>query len=326
MYIVCIESSNSRGMGHLFRALLYVEYLKSHNMEFMFLINNDVNSLKILDDKNIEYTIVDFEDVTSNWERNIIEQNAVDVWINDKFETSWEMGKHISDTQIFFCMIDDIGKGEVFADAHFVGMIYPTRKNVKGKHVFTGSEYIILNPEIAQYRRIRNKLKKIVVSLGGSDPHGVTIDVVKELLQYNYEITVIIGPNFRLREELEVINKGRFPVLQNVPSLIETFYEYDLAITGGGVTCCEASAAGLPCVIIANAPHEENTGRYMESLGGCVYAGNHGDWNKKILRNLQELNIRKMSLSGMDSFYLDAVERIMDKIREIKKEETKNGK
>lgn len=319
MYILCIESSNSRGMGHLFRALLYVEYFKSHNIDFMLLINNDLNSLKILESKKIEYVIVDFADTESNWEKDIIEHNAVNVWINDKFETSWEMGKHISDTKILFCLIDDVGKGEVFADIHFVGMIYPTRKDIKGKYVFFGNEYIILNPEIAQYRRIRSEMKKIVVSLGGSDPHGVTIEVVKALMQHSYDVTVIIGPNFKFKKELDALNKGHFPVCQNVPSLIETFYEYDLAITGGGVTCCEANAAGLPCVIVANAPHEENTGRYMESLGGCVYAGSHENWNRKILGSLQELDIHKMSLCGLNNFYLDTVERIMKKIEEIRR-------
>lgn len=325
MYIVCIESSNSRGMGHLFRALLYADYLKQHKTEFLLLVNDDANSLKILKEKNIEFKIVDFSDKTSNWEEQIIRKYKVDTWINDKFETSWQMAKHIKDANVLLCLIDDTGKGEMFADIHFAGMIYPTRKSVGGKYTFYGNEYIVLNPEIALYRHRRNTLNRIVVSLGGSDPHGVTLDVVKELLQYPYAVDVVIGPNFIFREELEKLNRGRFSILQNVPSLIATFASYDLAVTGGGVTCCEANAAGLPCIIIANAAHEVNTGRYMESFGGCIYAGSYEKWNRKVLANIGSLNISEMSSCGMDNFYLDAVERIMNTITRVKGGIDKNG-
>lgn len=321
MYVICIESSNTRGMGHLFRALLYIDYLRQHNISFMLLVNDDLNSLKLLDNKNIEYTIVYFQDVSSNWEQQIVRQFGVTVWINDKFETSWEMGKHITEAGALFCLIDDIGQGELFADVHFAGMIYPTRKYVKGKYTFCGKEYIILNSQIAQYRHERNHLNKVIVSLGGSDPHGVTLKVVNELTKYNYNVAIVIGPNFNFKRELISLNVKNFPIFQNVPSLIETFSEYDLAITGGGVTCCEANAAGLPCIIIANAPHEENTGRYMEQFGGCIYAGNYANWDVTLFSKLGRLDINKMSLCALDSFRLDAVERIMTIISKISRKE-----
>lgn len=319
MYIICVESSNSRGMGHLFRALLYIDYLKQHGMDFLLLVNNDLRSIQLLANRKIKYSVVEFDDITSNWEKEIIQQYNVDVWINDKFETSWQMGKHIKEANALLCLIDDTGEGEMFADIHFAGMIYPTRRTVGGRYTFYGNQYIILNPEIKLYRHRRNSLKKVVVSLGGSDPHGVTLEVVEELKKHKYNADIIIGPNFAFRDELEELNAGQFSVFQNVPSLIATFKDYDLAITGGGVTCCEANAAGLPCIIIANAAHEENTGKYMESFGGCIYAGSYGKWNRKILASLNELNISEMSSCGLRNFYLDSVERIMNTIDEIRK-------
>ena len=65
MIAICIESSNSRGMGHLFRSLLYAEFLKKRNEQFIYLINNDEPSLKILSEKGIDYIIVDFSDIAS---------------------------------------------------------------------------------------------------------------------------------------------------------------------------------------------------------------------------------------------------------------------
>lgn len=311
MYVICVESSNSRGMGHLFRALLYVDYLKTNHIKYLFLVNNDEKSLQILTRRGIEYLLVDFNDIQSNWEAKIIREYQVDVWINDKFDTSMEMGKHISQTGILFCMIDDIGNADIYADIHFAGMIYPTKKKLNGKQIYCGIDYIILNPIIEKYRRQRKELNRIVVSMGGSDPHDVTLDVTKELLKYQYNVDIVIGPNFKQKEALLKLSHDRFQIFQNVPSLMEKFHDYDLAITGGGVTCCEANAAGLPCIIIANALHEENTGKYIESLGGALYIGNFGIWNRNILLSLPDLNLAEMSQNGMRNFRLDTVPRIM---------------
>ena len=96
----------------------------------------------------------------------------------------------------------------------------------------------------------------------------------------------------------------------NVPSLVALFSEYDLVITGGGVTCCEANAAGLPCIIIANAPHEVNTGKFLEKKGGCIYAGSYESWDASILDKINELDLEKMSESGMRVFDTHAIQRI----------------
>lgn len=310
MLALCIESSNSRGMGHLFRSFLYVEYLKRNQIDFIYLINNDEKSLCLLREKQIEYILVDYADTVSGWEKQIIEQYQVDVWFNDKFETSYEMGQHIREAKkdILFCMLDDVGGADIWADIMFAGMIYPTKKTFKSRYTYAGPEYIILNPQIADYRRKRTAIGRVVVTLGGSDPQGVTLEVVEKLMTVSCDADVIIGPNFKYKGELEQLNHGRFRIYQNVPSLIEKFHEYDLAITGGGVTCCEANAAGLPCVIIANAPHEINTGEYIQSLGSSIFAGKYGEWNRDILDDLTSLDVASMSENGMQAFRLDAVD------------------
>lgn len=325
MLALCIESSNSRGMGHLFRSFLYVEYLKKKQIDFIYLINDDEKSLRLLQEKQIEYILVDYADIGSEWEKQIIHQYQVDVWFNDKFETSYEMGQHIKEAKqdILFCMLDDVGNADVWADIVFAGMIYPTKKTFKSRYVYAGPEYIILNPQIAGYRRKRTAISRIIVTLGGSDPHGVTLEVTEKLKTISCDVDIIIGPNFKFKKELEQINQETFRIYQNVPSLIEMFYEYDLAITGGGVTCCEANAAGLPCVIIANAPHEINTGEFIQSLGSSIYAGKYGEWDRDILDELSSLDVATMSESGMKAFRLDAVDTMFGCMLDFKNGERK---
>lgn len=312
MIALCIECSNTRGMGHLFRALLYADHLRDDQCPFIVLVNSDKTAIQILEEKNIDYVVVDYEDLDSHWENKIIKKYGITCWINDKFDTSFEMGSHIKETNIPFFVIDDVGKGERFADVSFAGMLFPTKKVYLSDHVEKGIEYIILNPEISKYRRERKTLDKILVSLGGSDTYGATVGVVRALVQYGIKADIHIGPEFAFMDDLQKVNKKSFRILQRVPSLIELYNEYDFAITGGGVTCCEAMASGLPCAIIANEDHEINTAMYFEKRGSCVFFGKHDSWDEKKLQKIDGIDLAKMSRTGMDLFPLDAVDRIFN--------------
>ncbi len=326
MYVIAIESSKSRGMGHFFRSLLYAEHLKSIHEQFVILINWDERPVRILKEKNIPFRIVDYAD-ESDWQTPIIEEYGADVWLQDKFETTAQMAWNIKNNSILLCVVDEFGPGAELCDLHFAGMIYLTGHTVKGRKIFKGAEYVILNPEIDKYRKLRTSISNVIVSLGGSDPYGMTVEVVKELSKTNLSVEVVIGPDFDYRKELEEANIRNYPVLQNIPSLIAEFSKFDFAITGGGVTCCEANSCGIPVVIIANAPHEIHTGAFMQSKGGAIYAGSYEGWNREVISrisNLERTQIEQMSKAGMVNFDTKAVERIFTVIKsEISNKETK---
>lgn len=317
MIALAIESSNSRGMGHLFRSLLIVQYMERQCIDYVYLVNNDEKSINVLKEHNIKYILVDYYDEYSDWEKRIIDQFGITIWINDKFETSINMARHIKEARAYLALIDDIGPGEKYADVNYVGLIYFTKQNFSSKNAKIGMQYVILNDEIDIYRRTRNELNRIIVSFGGSDPKNNTVSVVKKLLATDVPFDITVGPNNRCYEELEKLKGNRFEIYRNVPSLIELFSKYDLAITGGGVTCCEANAAGLPCVIIANAPHEVNTGKYLEGHGGCIYAGSYDGWDTSIIKKLDQLDLKSMSEKGMKVFDTHAIERIFSDLKEI---------
>ncbi len=312
MIAIATESSNIRGMGHLFRTLLYVDYLKRINYPFCILINKNIVAEDILKKKNIGYILVDYSDVESNWEEDLIKRFNIQLWLNDKFETSRQMGQHIHDAGISFFVIDDIGTGEKYANISFCGMLYPTKTSYLCEKVYKGTEYVILNPEILQYRRIRNVLHKMIVTLGGSDTYGATLEVVKILKKFEVDADILVGPDFQFFGDLEKISEGKYKILRNLPSLIKIFSDYDLAITGGGITCCEAMASGLPCLVIANEEHEVNTANFFSQKGACIYLGMHGGWNYEVIGSISKLNLNEMSRKGMDLFSFDAVDRIFE--------------
>lgn len=312
MLAICIEASHMRGMGHLFRALNFISYLKEKEEPFLVLVNADSASLNILDENNITYEVVDYADEESNWEKKLIEKYQISIWLNDKFESSYALCQHIKECGVLLAVIDDRGEGAALADIYFAGMIFDkTAEELPGKKVYLGLEYNILNPEIRLYKRQRKQLGKVLVTLGGSDTYGATILAVKALKSHGYAADIVVGANFQHTKELEELIDINYKVYHTVPSLMEMFSHYDLAITGGGVTPLEANAAGLPCVIIANEPHEVVIGQFLEKCGGAVFAGYYRDLDETKF-DLEKLDIEKLSLRAMNAVPLTGTEHIYE--------------
>lgn len=320
MFAICIEASHMRGMGHLFRALNLLSYFEEKKESYIIFLNDDDASVNILKERNVSYEIIDFEDKNDDWVKKLIKKYNISVWLNDKFESSYSLCHNIKKEGIPLAVIDDRGAGASLADVHFAGMMFgENAKRIKGKHIFLGADYNILNPEIVKYRKKRAKLHKIIVTLGGSDTYGVTVQVVKLLKRYGYKADIVVGANFRHSKELKEAVDDKYHIFYTVPSLMEMFSSYDLAITGGGVTPFEANAAGLPCVIIANEPHEIDTGKYLEQMGGSVFAGFYQELNENVFE-LNRLNIEMMSEKALCSVNLDGRKNVW---RELKKLENR---
>ena len=169
------------------------------------------------------------------------------------------------------------------ADLNIAALAFDVHESLPGRRVLRGVDYLILNPDIARHRRVRQHAEKLLVMLGGSDTHGVTAKVVRSLRTVGRAATVIVGPGFRHDADLaQAIGPG-FEVKRGVPSLIAEFERYDLAVTGAGITPFEANASGLPCIVVANEIFEVPVALGLVKLGGSVFAGYHAEMDESVL-------------------------------------------
>lgn len=320
MLAICIECSHQRGMGHLFRALNLISTLEEKREPWLLLVNQDETALSVLREKKITPVIVDLEDTSSDWEGRLIRERKITVWLNDRLHTGKETAEHVKATGIPLFTIDDMGMGAALADGNFASLIFEGRDLIPGKKVYAGSDYLILNPEIAGYRKKRDQLESILVTLGGSDTYGVTLPVIDFLKKREKEtglhkkVSVLLGPGSRIRAEAERAVEGTgFTLLPRAASLIELFAGFDFAITGGGVTALEAAASGLPCMVIANEIHEIQIGRYLEQKGCALFAGYYQEMNPAKLKEAEAAGkIREMSERGLRTVDLSGAERIYE--------------
>lgn len=315
MFAICIESSHKKGMGHFFKMINFVEYLKSKNEEYIILINEDKVSSNILKEKKMHFCVVNLHDYTTNWEVKIIKNYKIDIWLNDRLETNINHAKNVRENNVCLVTIDDLGKGAELSNIHFAAMPCIFKHNIQGEKVYTGIDYMILNKEIEKYRLLRNKQNKILVTLGGSDTYGVTNKVVTILNKMSKQADIIIGPSFEHKKELLEIATDKFNIKNYVPSLIKEFSNYDLAITGGGITPFEANASGLPCLIIANELHEIDNAEFLNNIGSSIFAGFHDNIKESLFEF--EPDIMLMSKNGLDAIKTSAMQLIYNIIKDV---------
>ncbi len=312
MFAICIESSHARGMGHLFRMLTLADALKRRELSFRFLLNSHAPSEEKLAAKGIPYDLVDLTNRTSGWETQAIATYGISVWINDRLDTRAEHARQIKQAGLPLVTFNDRGSGASMSKLHFACLAGFQEGALEGEKVLTSLDYLILNPEIEQYRRERSATSPLLVTLGGTDTYGVTLKVVEFLRQSNTMATVIVGPGFEHLEALHSVTTPQFQIKQNVPSLIHEMGQCNLAVTGGGMTVFEALACGLPCIVVGNEPHEVPIGEQLEKWGVARFAGFYETLGPRCFT--ETLDVAAMSRRALQQFHAHGVERVIDEL------------
>ena len=315
MFALCIESSHSRGMGHLYRSMILADELVARGHTVSFLLNDHCVSKEILQSHGYEAETVSLDEFETNWESEIIHRLKIRIWINDRLDTDERHTRHIANAGIPLVTFDDRGSGATFANIHFAPLAFDDWEKLAGDRVLHGVDYLVLNPDIARYRHVRHVPEPLLVTMGGSDTWGVTVQVAAALAKRHRLTTLVLGPGFEHESALQKVLTEDFTVKRGVSSMAEEMSRHGLAITGGGVTPFEANAAGLPCIVIANEQFEIPIGRALERLGGSVFAGHYSEFNEKLLD--KSLPIENMSRTGMSRVGLDGIRNVVTQLEEL---------
>lgn len=108
---------------------------------------------------------------------------------------------------------------------------------------------------------LRTERQVLVMGGGlGLGPISEAVGALAALPHPELRVTVICGKNEMLRSELQVQLRGdgRFRLLGETDQIPALMRESDLLVSKpGGLTCCEALASGLPMLLLAPLPGQE---------------------------------------------------------------------
>ncbi len=132
---------------------------------------------------------------------------------------------------------------------------------------------------------LSEKPAKVLVTMGGSDPHHTTRQVLQALQgirESQLDVTVAVGgsnPDGGLIKS-DIDAGGRaWRVLDDPPNLADWMAWADIAITGGGSTCYELAAYGVPMLIITLAENQHLLANGIGEAGAGISLGWHADIN-----------------------------------------------
>ncbi len=173
-----------------------------------------------------------------------------------------------------------------------------------------------LNPNAAPQAAdaSRSSRPTVLVAMGGSDPHGLTLRMAKALavLDSVFRIRFVIGTGMKDARKVArglVVLKKNYETVEGADDLSIEYASADLALCAFGVTAYELAACGIPAIYLGlNEDHAASASAFADAGMGISLglAGKVSD--AEIARNVQWLlnkpnvrrEMRNAGLSLMD--------------------------
>lgn len=197
------------------------------------------------------------------------------------------------------------------------------------RNALTGLKYYVF-PEklriLVCAKEAPKEVRRVLVTMGGSDPHCISPVLVQALCGAHPEIhfTVVVGPGFirSVRSELVEL-AARY---RNIRCAVEPqhlghlYMATDFAITSGGLTKFETALFGIPSFILANTQQEEELSKEFSTLGASVFIGRADQLDLQQLQAefarliIQDIQLAEMSRNGQQILDIYGGERVVDYI------------
>lgn len=152
-----------------------------------------------------------------------------------------------------------------------------------GATLLLGPDYALLREEFLTLpprdARDRNRVRKVLVTMGGSDPDNITafmLDALACVASPGLEVAVVAGPaNPHVESLKHALERAPFAgrLAVDPPDLPARMAEADVAVTAGGSTCLELCALGVPLAVTLLAANQAPGTAALTEAGAAMFLG-----------------------------------------------------
>lgn len=174
--------------------------------------------------------------------------------------------------------------------------------------IHRGWEFIPLRKEfrVPKKTRTKNSPLKILITMGGSDPHNLTLKILHALktmplqdsANENWQAEVVIGPMFNNLDKIHRItveHGKRVKLLHDIKDMSAPMRQADAAIASFGMTAYELAACGIPQILLCLSEDHARSASALHACGAAVSLGKYDRISKqKLAAKLQNF------ISGQD--------------------------
>lgn len=326
-----VDSSRIIGLGHVMRCLTLANALRERGDHCLFVMrNHEGNAADIVRRQGHDAVMLPFDvanlaqdlsnaqpnhaawlgaqwDVDARQTLGGINAQPVDWLVTDHYGIDYRWHKALRPQVKNIMVIDDLADRrhdcDLLLDQTFGrdSSDY-SRLTPQGCKILTGSRNALLRPEFAELRpyslarRKISKVKRILVSMGGTDPQNVTAEVLAALklspLPDNCAIDVVLGagaPSIDAVRQVAAEMPWRTSVKVDTNDMAQLMADADLAVGAAGATSWERCCLGVPTIVIVLAENQQMAARKMNEIGAAIALSRDTDLAKNLRENVLEL-------------------------------------
>lgn len=224
----------------------------------------------------------------------------------------------LKQSQLRLLWVDDLASTRhYYADFVLNPTISACKRWYRNREPYTrlllGTRYALLRQEFWPWqgwqRTVPPTARRLLVTLGGSDPDNVTLKVLRALRYLNVEaleVTIVVGGSNPHYDSLQAAASDlRFPInwqwnASNMPELIA---KADMAIAAGGSTCWELAFMGLPSILLILADNQRAMATGLAAAGCTVNLG----WHEEVTETEIAATVARLSRSRSDRSRMMAI-------------------
>lgn len=321
--LIRCDASRELGFGHLVRCLAIAEELRDkYGCQVSFAVREEIAAQTItsrLFAVHMPERAQPFH--YEKWLSSLVETLQVKVLILDvRDQLPLVVVSSIRALGVLIVVLDDPHERRLAADLAF----YPPvpQLGTLDWHGFTGTllfggEWVVLRKQFSRLpAKCPNDPPRVLVTMGGSDPAGLTLWVVAALARsaLNFITVVVVGPGYVAREELAqaLSTLGKpFELHENVNEMAALMRRADLAIATFGMTAYELAATGTPAVLLCLDVDHVTSVQGVVDAGGAVSLGLYADIaSDRLTAAVDGLLLdecRRESMSKQGGFFIDGL-------------------
>ena len=326
------DGSPAVGFGHVVRSLALARELAERGAAVSFAMREDTIAASLVrrDGYPVFVTNPDGRLDPDAWLRDSVARAAADALVLDVRDDMPRTTIEALRTEgLLIATIDDPTDRRLAADLAF----YPPIPQVDefDWRGFTGTlliggEWVVLRRAFAQPpERTSHSRPSVLVTMGGSDPAGMTLMVVDALggMTEAFDLVIVLGPGFLRRADLdERIARLRrtASVVEQPRDIREIMLASELAVASFGVTAYELAATETPAVYLCLTEDHVRSASVFETQGAAtslgVYTGAEGPRLAQTVRTLLADADRRVAMGRAGRALVDGggAARVAEKI------------
>ena len=320
MALIRCDGDETIGLGHIVRCLALAEELReTHSWGVIFAVREGDIGAHMIQDNGfaVERKLKGASE--KDWLEELITRINPDALVMD-FRTNLEGSKvrKWRERGILVADIDDPEDKRLEADLLF----YPPVPQLQEMNwdgfdgtLFAGWEWVILRKQFASLpvdtKKHPGKPPTILVTMGGSDPAGLTLKTAEALdsVEYPFRALFILGNAYQDKKSLKnYLKTVEYPyeIKCDVQEMATLMSGVDLAVASFGVTAYELAAMGVPALYLSLTEDHRAVAALFEKSGMGVNLGCHGgvsgaDISSQVGKFLNDASTREQPHSNASS-------------------------